>query len=55
MYTEKDIQKWFEIMKNKYRNSKTFDNLKSIELMMFDNICETNNLKNIIGKNKKGD
>lgn len=35
-YTEEEIKKWFEVMKNKYPNSKMFEHLTSVEFMMFN-------------------
>ena len=35
-YTEEEIKKWFEVMKQKYSDSKIFDHLTFTEFMMFN-------------------
>jgi len=47
-YTEEEIKKWFETMKQKYPNSNTFDHLTSVEYMMFnETFGDSNCLKKI--------
>lgn len=36
-YTIEELKVWFEAMEKKYRNSGAYQQLKGIELMMFDN------------------
>ena len=35
-YTEEEIKKWFEAMKQKYPNSNAFDHLVFVERLMFN-------------------
>ena len=53
MYSKEDIQKWFEIMKEKYKGSQTEKHLKDIEMMMFDNFWDSNNIDWVLREVKR--
>lgn len=44
-YTEEEIKKWFDLMKNKYPHSVTLEHLNAIERMMFDRTFMDNSLE----------
>lgn len=50
MYSKEDIQKWFEIMEEKYKNSQVEKHLKGVEMMMFDNFWDSDNLNQVLKK-----
>lgn len=45
-YTEEEIKAWFETMKKRYPNSATYNQLVSIEHIMFNSVFEKNRLEN---------
>lgn len=49
-YTEKEIKKWFKVMKEKYPNSRMLEHLELVEMSMFDKFCEYDNLEKVLEK-----
>lgn len=49
-YTEEEIKKWFDLMKNKYPHSVTLEHLRSVENMMFGRTIFNDSLEKIIKK-----
>ncbi len=52
-YTEREIKKWFEIMKKEYPNSRMLDSLESVEMLMFDKFCEYDNLEKVLKEGRQ--
>lgn len=55
MYSKEDIQKWFKIMKEKYKNSQTEKHLYDVEMLMFDDFWESNNIDLVLKKGNRYD
>lgn len=53
-YTEVEIKAWFKEMKEKYKNCRMNENLKSVELLMFDeNFSTHTTLQNFVKEREK--
>ena len=52
MYSKEDIQKWFEIMREKYKGSQIEKHLKGIEMMMFDAFWDSDNIDCVLKKER---
>ena len=49
-YTEQELKKWFEEMKKKYPHSMAEEHFNFVEMNMFSQFDEENNLKNVLYK-----
>ena len=45
-YTDEELKAWFEMMKKLYPNSATYNQLVSVEHIMFNSVFEKNRLEN---------
>lgn len=51
-YTEKELEKWFEIMEEKYQNCGTYENLRHVHALMLKDFFDNDNLKKVIDKSE---